>query len=167
MKKTYFLTVVLLALAISVFGQKYAYLNSTQLLLELPEVKTADSQLETYQNSLISKGETMVKEFEKKYNAYVTEAQSGTLSGIQIQQKESELAQEQQNIQKYEQEVQQLIGAKREELYKPILDKVKVIVEQVGKDSGYTMIFDSSIGGLLYAVEGDNIMELVKSKLAN
>ena len=165
MKKYIFLSLFVVFMAFSVSGQKYAYLNSTQLLLELPEVKAADSELEAYQKSLIAKGEDMVKKFEEKYNGYVQQAQSGSLTGVQMQQRESELAQEQQAIQAYEQEVQQLIVTKREELYKPILDKVNVVVEQIGKDNGYTMIFDSSIGGLLYAVEADNIMDMVKTKL--
>ena len=166
MRKSYLSSILFLLFSVTLcVSQKYAYLNSTQLLLEMPEVKAADANLETFQKSLIAKGEEMVKTFEEKYNSYVQEAQSGVLSGIQVQQKESELTLEQQAIQKYEQEVQQLIGAKREELYKPILDKVKVIVEQVGKDNGYAMIFDSSVGGLLYAVEADNILATVKSKL--
>jgi len=165
MKKLYLsILVVFFALSFCI-GQKYAYMNSTQLLLEMAEVKSADTQLEAYQKQLVSRGETMVKAFEGNYNKYVEKAQAGTLTGLQIQQTESELAQEQQAIQKYEQEVQVLIGKKREELYKPILDKVKVIVEQIGKENSYTMIFDSSRGGILFAAEADNIMPLVKSRL--
>jgi len=166
MRKSFILSIVITVFTVGIgLSQKYAYLNSTQLLLEMPQVKTADSQLETYQQSLVTKGETMVKAFEGDYNKYVEEAQGGTLTGLQMQQRESALAQKQKEIQNYELEVQQLIGTKREELYKPILDKVKVVVEQVGKDNGYTMIFDSSTGGMLYAAEADNIMALVKSKL--
>ena len=166
MRTIFLLSILLILLAFSNgLSQTYAYINSTELLLEMPQVKAADSQLETYQKSLISKGEAMVKTFDTDYNQYTKEAQGGTLTGLQSQQRESELTQKQLEIQKYEQEVQQLIGKKREELYKPILDRVKVVVEQVGKENGYTMIFDSSVGGLLYAVEADNIMTLVKTKL--
>lgn len=166
MKKSYLLSVILTCfIVIAGYSQKYAYINSTQLLIEMPQVKTADSQLEAYQKQLITKGENMVKAFEAEYNQYAKDAQGGSLTGIQMQQKESALGQKQQEIQQYELEVQQLIAKKREELYKPILDRVKVAVEQVGKDSGYTMIFDSSVGGLLYAVEADNIMPTVKTKL--
>ena len=116
MKKLYLsILVVFFALSFCI-GQKYAYMNSTQLLLEMAEVKSADTQLEAYQKQLVSRGETMVKAFEGNYNKYVEKAQAGTLTGLQTQQTESELAQEQQAIQKYEQEVQVLIGKKREEL---------------------------------------------------
>ena len=72
---------------------------------------------------------------------------------------------EQQKIQEYEYEVQTLVTKKREEMYAPILEKVRVTIEQVGKEEGYTMIFDSSVGGILSAEEGDNVLALVKSKL--
>ncbi|MEE9373927.1 MAG: OmpH family outer membrane protein [Saprospiraceae bacterium] len=166
MTKSYILSLILTCLVMTMgISQKYAYINSTQLLLKLPQVKAADDQLETYQKSLVSKGESMVKGFETEYNKYVAEAQKGTLTGLQRQQRESALAQQQQEIQKYEKEVQLLIGTKREQLYKPILDKVKAVVEQIGKDGEYTMIFDQSVGGLIYSVEADNLMDQVKSKL--
>ena len=166
MTKSYLLSLLMTCAVVTMgISQKYAYINSTELLLGMPQVKAADSQLETYQKSLISKGESMVKAFEAEYNKYVTAAQGGTLTGLQMQQRESALGQQQQEIQKYEQEVQLLIGTKRDELYKPILDKVKAVVEQVGKDSGYTMIFDRSVGGIIFAIDADNIMSEVKTKL--
>lgn len=156
---------LVLFLAVTGFSQKFGYLNSSQLLLELPAIKTANEQLGTYQKTLVGKGETMVKAFEVKYNEYVAAANSGELSKIQMQQKEADLGQEQQKIQQYEQEVAQKIEMKREELYKPILDKVKAVLEQIGKEQGYTMIFDTSTGSLLHANEADNLMATVKSKL--
>lgn len=152
-------------LAVSINAQKFGYLNSALLLSELPEVKAADSDLEAYQKQLVASGETMVKAFEEKYQKYVKEANEGILSQVQMQQKEAELGQEQQKIQQYEVEVQQKILLKREELYQPILDKVKVALEAIGNEQGYTMIFDASGGVLLHAKESEDVMPLVKAKL--
>lgn len=146
-------------------AQKFGYINSALLLTELPDVKAADSELETYQKQLMSSGEAMVKAFETKYNQYAKEASEGLLSQVQMKEKESELGVEQQKIQAYEVEVQQKILKKRDELYQPILDRVKVAIEAVGKENGYTMIFDSSNGTILHANEGDDVMGLVKTKL--
>ncbi len=156
---------VLIMSAVSMNAQKFGYLNSAQLLAELPAVKSADSELETYQKQLMTNGESMVKKLETKYQAYAKEAQEGMLSQVQMQQKEAELGQEQQKIQAYEVEVQNKILTKREELYKPILDKVKVALEAIGKEEGYTMIFDSSAGTILHANESENLMTKVKSRL--
>ena len=119
---------------LSVNAQKFGYLNSAQLLSELPEVKSADSDLEAYQKQLMSAGEAMVKSLETKYTAYAKEAQEGLFSQVEMQQKQAEIEQEQQKIQQYEVEVQNKIIAKRETLYKPILDKVKTALEELGKE---------------------------------
>lgn len=149
----------------SLSAQKFGHINSQQLLLDSPEVKAADGQLETYQNTLVEKGKKMVAEFEAEYKAYMAEANGKTLSPVQMQTKEAALAEKQQAIQKYEMEVQQKLGMKREELYKPIVDKINIAIEAVGKEGGYTMIFDTATGALLHAVDSENLLAKVKAKL--
>jgi len=155
----------LVLVSLNINAQKFGYLNSALLLSEHPEIKAADSQLETYQKQLLASGETMVTSFQEKVAKYQKEAGEGLLSQVQMQQKEGELAQEQQKIQQYELEVQNKILAKRESLYQPILDKVKVALEAIGKENGYSMIFDASNGTILHANDSDDVMPLVKAKL--
>ncbi len=156
---------VSLSFAIEANAQKFGYINATQLLVELPEVKAADEQLLTYQNGLIAKGQEMVQALETEYNAYIEEANTGALSQVQMQQKEGAMSVKQQEIQQYEQQVQNMIGTKRQELYQPILDKVNKVIETIGKEEGYTMIFDSSTGSILSSNAGDDISAKVKAKL--
>ncbi len=146
-------------------AQKFGYVNSTEILAQLPAIKSADSELEAYQKQLIAKGEQMVKSFEAKYKTVAEQAQAGTLSNVQMQQKEQELGQEQQNIQAYEVEIQNKILKKREELYQPILENVNNVLKAMGDDGGYTMIFDSSTGGILHAAEANDLTAALKSKL--
>jgi len=155
----------LILLGLQLNAQKYGYVNSSQLLVNLPEVKTADSSLEAYQKQLITKGEEMVKSFETEYRAYLTKVDSGELSQIDMQQKEGKLAQDQQAIQAYEVEVQNNLAAKKQELYQPILARVQEIVDAYGKEQGYSMIFDASIGGILFADTADDLMPVLKTKL--
>lgn len=146
-------------------AQKFGYINSSQLLLSMPELKAADADLKSYQDQLIKKGEGMVKEFETKYNTYLQKVNLGEFSQIEMQQQEGDLAREQQTIQNYEVEVQQLLAQRKQDLYQPILDKVQEVVNQVGKENNYTMIFDSGIGGILFAVDGDDLMPEIKKRL--
>lgn len=146
-------------------AQKFGYISSTQLLIDHPDIKTADAELVTYQNQLIAKGQQMVKDLESAYQTYMAEADTGNLSQVEMQQKEGELAVKQQEIQKYEYEVQNQIAEKRQELYQPILDKIQVIIEEVGKEQNYTMIFDSSTGGILSADEDQDLIAEIKSRL--
>lgn len=149
----------------SVQAQKFGYINTQELLTGMPELKIADIQLQALQNELLSKGEEMVVKFETEYKAYMTEANSGTLSKVQMQQKEEVLIAKQEEIKKYENEIQEKLGMKREELYKPILDKVKAEIEKLGKEGSYTMIFDSSAGMILHAAESENLMSVLKTRL--
>ena len=67
-------------LAMSLSAQKFGYLNSSKLLLELPEIKQADIQLQSYQTELVSKGEQMVKTFDDKLRIVEEQYNKGELS---------------------------------------------------------------------------------------
>jgi len=152
-------------MAFNANAQKFGYVNSTEILAELPAIKSADSELEAYQQQLVTKGEQMVKSFEANYTKLAEQAQAGTLSNVQMQQKEAELSQEQQTIQAYEVEIQNKLLKKREELYQPILENVNNVLKAMGDEGGYTMIFDSSTGGILHADDTNDLTSTLKSKL--
>ena len=161
-----FLSLVFVALTISgINAQKFGYVDTQELLSTMSEMKLADNELQKLQNELVAKGEEMVIKFEAEYKKYMTEANSGTLSKIQMQQKEEVLVKQQEEIKNYENDIQQQIVKKREELYKPVIDKVKGEIEKLGKDGGYTMIFDASGGMILHAADSENLMPILKEKL--
>lgn len=165
MKHTFFTLLFMSLVVFNIDAQKFGYINTQELLSSMSEMKLADNQVQALQNELLAKGEEMVIKFEADYKAYMNEANGGTLSKVQMQQKEEVLVAKQDEIKKYEAEIQQKVGLKREELYKPILDKVKAEIEKLGKEGGYTMIFDSSAGMILHAADSENLMTLLKSKL--
>ena len=41
---------------LSVNAQKFGYINSAQLLVDMPEIKAADSQIESFQQGLVTRG---------------------------------------------------------------------------------------------------------------
>jgi outer membrane protein len=166
MKLTGIFTILFFTLwTINGFGQKYGYINSSEIISIHPDVKAADQKLLNFQNNLITKGEEMARKLEANYNAYLEEANQGVLSQLQMQERETALTQEQDAIRQYEVEMQQKILIKREELYQPILDKIQLAVEEVGKENGYSMIFDTSTGGILFAEQTNDILQKVKAKL--
>lgn len=147
------------------FAQKFGHINSQQLLIESPSVKAADAKLKVFQDGLVSKGQDMVKAFEADYNAYVAEVQAGGLNKIQMGQREADLGKSQEAIQKFEIEVQQKIASKREELYAPILEEAKIAIEAIGKEGNYTMIFDTGTNALLFAMDSEDVLPQVKTRL--
>ncbi len=146
-------------------AQKVGHLNANELLVNYPAMKSANSQLEAFKEQKGKQLETKAKDLETFYIATMKEAQSGTLSPIQQQQKEAELQKRQQELQKLEASAQQEIGAKQAELYEPIIEKVNAAIKKVGEDNGYDYIFDSSIGAILHFNSSDDLSALVKKEL--
>ena len=144
---------------------KYGHMNLGNLLESMPETKKATDSLKVFADSLTAIDEKMTKSFQEEVGKYQTDYQAGKLTPVQSQQIEAELQKKQQDIQKFEQEAQQQVTAKREELLKPILTKVNDAVKAVAAESGYLMIFDTSSGAMLFASETDDVTPLVKKKL--
>ena len=164
--KIYFTAILVLIMGVSTLSaQKFGYVNSQALLLSMQDIKTADDQLVAYQNELVTQGEQMVKKFESSYQTYLKEVNDGTLSKVQMQEKEATLAQEQQSIQAFEVEVQNLLATRKQSLYEPILQRVQEAVNKLGADEGYTFIFDTSGGGILFAVEAEDVTDKLKLAL--
>ena len=87
------------------------------------------------------------------------------MSNIIKQTKEREIQDLQTRIETFNQQAQQDLADKENELTAPVIEKAKKAVEAVAKENGYTYIFNSSQGMLLYADPGDDITTLVKKKL--
>ena len=105
----------------------------------------------------------MNKEFETKYNDYLTKRDQ--LSELIRKTKESDLQNMRARIEESQSNAQKLLEERQEALLKPIVDRAKKAIEDVGKENGYTYIFDSGIGTVLYSQDSDDIMPLVKKKL--
>ena len=145
---------------------KYGHLNYGNLLEQFPERESADKELATYRDQLIKKGETRAKAWQEKVMDFQKKVQSGTMPPVEQQKQQTTLQKEQQDIAAYEQEVIDLISKKRDTLLKPIVDKMNSAIKTVGKENGYTMIFDTSLfNNVLYADESEDVMNLVKKKL--
>lgn len=159
-----FITAIALFCSIgAVNAQKLGHINSVELLDLMPEKKAADTQVADLQKKLVDQAQVMQAELQKKYQAYQAEAEKMTDAMRKL--KEDELNDLDKRIQEFGQNAEKELGAKREALYKPVLDKAKKAVEDTAKESGYTWIFDSSAGNVLVMPASENILALVKKKL--
>jgi outer membrane protein len=166
MKKIIVLTVgLIMAAAAPALAQKFGYCNSVALLTQLAEVKQADSDLQAFQTQLTKKGEQMVKELQDQATELQRKKDAGLISPKDYETQMEVLQKKQEDIQKYEQEVYTKLSQKREELYKPILERVNKAMQDVAKELGYTLVFDSSTQVLLYADESLDLTKQVKTKL--
>ena len=151
----------------SVMAQtKYGHVNFNGLVAQMTDTKAADSQLEAFQKQLVSKGEEMAKAFQGKVEKFRQDIQEGGVTPKIQQEREAALGQERDGILKYEQEVQQKLTAKRQELLQPIVEKAQKAVEEYAKANGYGMVFDtSSFNAVLFAQDSEDLMPALKAKL--
>jgi outer membrane protein len=104
----------------------------------------------------------MQSELETKFGEYQTKA--ATWPDAIRQQKEVELQRLDQGLQEFGMTVQNDLAQMEQRLLAPMIERVRVAIEAVGKEQGYTYIFDASTGVTLYN-GGDDVTELVKTKL--
>ena len=163
MKKIIFLA-LLSALTLSAIAQnKFGYIDSQELLMLMPERKKAETDVQEFAKSLESQLGSMTAEYQQSVQEY--QANEATYTDLVKQDKEAEINGLQQRIQAFQQNAQQSLQAKEQELLEPILSKARKAIKDVATEGGYTYIFDKSIGSILYAKESENIIDLVKKKL--
>lgn len=143
---------------------KLGHIDSQLLLSQMPESDSAKKVLESETKSIQDMLEVMQVEFNNKYNDYVTKIDS--LSDFIRQSKEQELQDIQERIRSAEQNAQQQLQKMQGDLFQPIIDKAQKAIEEVGKENGFSYIFDTSTGSVVYKSDNaEDILPLVKKKL--
>ncbi len=145
--------------------QKVGYLNAQAILADMSEMKAADSQLEALAKQLQAKDSLAQIAFVAKAKAFQESVQKGEVPPVKQQEEEKKLEDEKQKIVAFQQEMQQQIGKKQQELYQPVFDKVNKAIADVAKENGFTYIVDATKGSLLFADEKFDIQSLVRTKL--
>ena len=166
MNKSFYVLAFLLVAAFSgVQAEKIAFINSNVLMADVPEIKSADSNLQAFQSQLQKKGEQMVTALQAKYQELGKRQQSGDISPKDLEAQSTLLKAEEQKIADFEQDMNKQIADKRQALYQPILDRLNKLINDVAKEKGYNFVFDSSTGVILYADEAYDLTQAVKEKM--
>lgn len=158
--------ILVVAMSTSVFGQKavkIGHINSNELLSAMPERAKIQTELETYANDLRSTLETMRKEYETKIQEF--QAKQDVMTDVIKNSKVKEITDLEKRITEFQQTAEADLQKKEQELLQPVIDKAKEAINAVAKENAYTYVLDSSVGVVLYSVEGDDILPLVKKKL--
>jgi outer membrane protein len=144
-------------------GNKFGHVNSAELLSLMPERKAAAAEMDSITKTVQKQLEEMMTEYRAKQEKYV--AESTKLSELVKKDKEEELNSLANRIQNFQQQAQSTLEEEEQRLINPIIDKAKKAIEDVAKENGYTYVFDTSVGALIFWEESDNIINLVKKKL--
>lgn len=157
------MAVLVFAATATASAQKFGYVNSAEILAELPAMKAAESNLEGLQKQLQKKGQAMVQNFEADYRALQEKAQAGELTPKAQQEEATKLEARQKEIGAFEQQMVADLQKKRAELLEPIYKSVNDAIAAVAKEKGYQFIFDQQV--LLFGEETADVSTDVKAKL--
>ena len=161
------LTVVLVAAGLLMTGaqanaqMKIAFVNTQELYSILPEARKADSALKAFQEVLQKTGEDYQQEFQDKLTKF--NGDSAKLTAPQKEVERKKLQDLYTRVANYQQEAQQQLQAKNQELAIPLQKSITNLVSQVAKENGYTHVFERE--ALIVVPEGDNLMPLIKRKM--
>lgn len=149
--------------------QKIAHINSQELMAQLPEAKTAQTELESLQKKkqeemqvMYTERENKVKAAQEKYKA-ITDAKQDPEKDTQLQSMSTDINQLDERIQQAQQGAQKEIQEKQQALLTPIQQKVIKAINDVAKAKGLSYVLD--VANVIYADGGIDITADVKAKL--
>lgn len=167
MKRNIFFAFVMILMTLPVFSQKYAYIDSEYILGNVPEYKEAQAELDRIAALWQKEIESKFKTIDSMYKSYQVEAI--TLPDNLKKNREDQIIaaeQDAKNLQKRRFGKDGDLFKKREELVKPIQDKVFSAIEEYAKEKGYAFVFDvSGAMTIVYADEKFDINDAILEKL--
>jgi len=156
MIKSLFLTVSFAVLTIfSAQAQRVAVVDIARILENMPEYKTAQKQLDEVSATWRQEVNSEMDKIKGMYNKY--QAELPLLNEEMKKKREEEITTKEKQVRDLQKERFGTEGAlfvKREELVKPIQDKVYKAIDDYAKERGYDLILDkSSAAGILFVGE--------------
>jgi outer membrane protein len=169
---------IILTLAFAITGlvasaQKFAYVDTEYILGQIPEYKSAQAELDKVSAQWQKEIEAKYSEIDKMYKAY--QAEQILLTEEMKKKREGDIIskeKEAKDLQKQRFGVDGELFKKRQELVKPIQDKVYNAVKTVAEKGAYAIIFDKAGDmTMLYANskndKSDDVLETLGYKGGN
>lgn len=153
MRKIWFAALLLLGGTAVAFGQKYAYVDTRYILSNVPEFEEAQQQIDDLAITWQKEIEEKFAEIDALYKRYQNEAP--LLTQDMKNRRENEIVQKEKEAKELQKKRFGNDGdlfKKREELIRPIQDKIYNAIEKKAKQRSYVFVFDrSDNANLLYA----------------
>ena len=145
MKKATLILVSFLLLSAGSYAQKFAYVDTDYILNNIPEFNQAQDKLDEISKQWQAEIEGIYAEVDKMYRDYQTQEVLLT-DEMKKKREEAIIAKEKsaKDLQKKLFGPEGDLYGKRQELIRPIQDKVYDAIQQLAANSKYAIIFDSS-----------------------
>lgn len=154
---------LLITTSVNVSAQsKVGTINTEFIISQMPELKEVQSQMEAYNKELGQKIQNKYTEYQELVQKF--EEEKDSLNEVVRKIRENEIYDMEQNINKLQQNSQKLARVKRDELMRPLYEKIGTAIEKVVQEQGYTQIFNEN-NGLVYGSPEDDLTEEVLDEM--
>lgn len=158
------LMLVLLAAPLSLAAQKYAHFDYTAVMQAMPEVKTAQTELEAIGKQYSDELQNMQKELEAKYQKFQNEVNDQTPENIRTRRMQ-EIQDMQQRLEQANQDNQRAFNEAQQKKMQPIIQKVLDAVNAVAREGNYVYIIDTTASQAAGVFINQNLSENVTKKV--
>lgn len=142
---------------------KLGHIDRQKLMLSLPERADAEKRMQDFAKTLDERLKAMGAEYEAKVAAAQARAEAMTQTEKEVAVRE--IQELEARIKAAQEKAQEDLAKQEEELLRPMVDKSNAAINEVASTNGFTYIFDTSTGFVLYFDKGEDILPLVKAKL--
>lgn len=142
MKKT--ILTLLVALPMSLFAQKFAHINSADIIQAMPEYTTAQTEMQAAAKQYEDELKRMQDELKTKMEDY--EKNAATMVDAVKQRREQELQDLNTRLENYYQASQQDLQKLQQQKMAVISEKVSKAIKEVGEVGGYVYVMDTTSG---------------------
>ena len=158
------LVLFLMMAPLSLFAQKFGYVNSVEIAQVMPEYTKAISELKVLEKQYSDELKHIADEFEKKRNEL--EQAKDSLPESILQRRVAELEDIYTRMEQYRQTSAQSFEQARETKFAVVNDKLQKTIQEVGREGSYVCIFDIA-SGIPYISETlcDDVNAKVRTKL--
>ena len=165
MKKLLLTILVLISAMSSAFAQgpKLGHIDRQALMLMLPERKDAESRMRTFAGQLDTRLKAMGAEYETKRAE--AESKAATMTNTEKEVALRDLADMEKRIIEAQNKAEEDLAKQEEELLAPMVQRTNEAIKAVASENGFTYVFDSSTGMVLYFEKGEDLLPMVKTKL--
>ena len=143
--KKYFLLFLICISSSAIQAQKFAYVDTDYILTKIPEFQQAQDKLDILSADWQKEIQNKYKDVEKMYRSYQQE--KVLLTDEMIKKREEAIITQENNAKNLQKKYFGPKGSlyiKRQELIKPLQDKIYAAIEQLANTNKYQIVFDSS-----------------------
>lgn len=141
------ISIVLLLLLVPVIASaqlRVAIMSPDSVLDAMPETAQVQSELENYIQERQSAFQTRYQEWVDVLTAYSEQAEAGNLSPEEQQSEEQRLSDMRDELNSFQQRIQQQIQEKQTELFDPLLVRVEDAMAEVSEEMGLDYVINKS-----------------------